>query len=110
MAPSQKRGIRKLLAYLGPGFLVAIAYIDPGNCEYHHPFMVSCVYALHVCLLFDPLEGQEWKGLSSASFHTEINFNLFSQCFQQDTPFLLEAPAPSTLSFHDNLSHLPPMF
>eukprot|EP00249_Psilotum_nudum_P004427 c17950_g1_i2 orf=488-2176(-) len=29
----EKRGLRKLLAYLGPGFLVAIAYIDPGNFE-----------------------------------------------------------------------------
>ena len=23
---------KKLWAYLGPGFLVAIAYVDPGNC------------------------------------------------------------------------------
>eukprot|EP00245_Coleochaete_scutata_P003495 TRINITY_DN1511_c0_g2_i2.p1 TRINITY_DN1511_c0_g2~~TRINITY_DN1511_c0_g2_i2.p1 ORF type:complete len:568 (-),score=102.99 TRINITY_DN1511_c0_g2_i2:532-2235(-) len=29
----EKRGWRKLLAYVGPGFLVAIAYIDPGNFE-----------------------------------------------------------------------------
>ena len=29
----QKRGFKTLLAYLGPGFLVAIAYIDPGNCK-----------------------------------------------------------------------------
>eukprot|EP00250_Pteridium_aquilinum_P025509 c30958_g1_i1 orf=74-529(+) len=29
----EKRGFKKLLAYLGPGFLVAIAYIDPGNFE-----------------------------------------------------------------------------
>lgn len=28
-----KQGWRKLLAYLGPGFLVCIAYIDPGNFE-----------------------------------------------------------------------------
>jgi len=24
--------LRKLLQFLGPGFLVSIAYIDPGNC------------------------------------------------------------------------------
>ncbi|KAJ7568477.1 hypothetical protein O6H91_01G034000 [Diphasiastrum complanatum] len=29
----QKRGWKKLLAYAGPGFLVCIAYIDPGNFE-----------------------------------------------------------------------------
>ncbi|MCO5589385.1 hypothetical protein L7F22_043352 [Adiantum nelumboides] len=29
----EKRGMRTMLAYLGPGFLVAIAYIDPGNFE-----------------------------------------------------------------------------
>ncbi|CAM6106189.1 unnamed protein product [Calypogeia fissa] len=28
-----KRGWRKLMAYVGPGFLVSIAYIDPGNFE-----------------------------------------------------------------------------
>ncbi|GBG68517.1 hypothetical protein CBR_g3061 [Chara braunii] len=28
-----KRGLRKLWAFVGPGFLVAIAYIDPGNFE-----------------------------------------------------------------------------
>ncbi|XP_024538992.1 metal transporter Nramp6 isoform X3 [Selaginella moellendorffii] len=29
----EKEGWRKLLAFLGPGFLVCIAYIDPGNFE-----------------------------------------------------------------------------
>ncbi|KAI5079613.1 hypothetical protein GOP47_0005092 [Adiantum capillus-veneris] len=29
----QKRGLKTLFAYFGPGFLVAIAYIDPGNFE-----------------------------------------------------------------------------
>ncbi|KAH7423009.1 hypothetical protein KP509_12G035200 [Ceratopteris richardii] len=29
----ERKGLRTLLAYLGPGFLVAIAYIDPGNFE-----------------------------------------------------------------------------
>ncbi|KAL3689613.1 hypothetical protein R1sor_015922 [Riccia sorocarpa] len=28
-----RRGWRKLMAYVGPGFLVSIAYIDPGNFE-----------------------------------------------------------------------------
>ncbi|XP_002987015.2 metal transporter Nramp6 [Selaginella moellendorffii] len=29
----QARGWKKLMAYVGPGFLVAIAYMDPGNFE-----------------------------------------------------------------------------
>lgn len=29
----EKQGLRKLFAYVGPGFLVAIAYMDPGNFE-----------------------------------------------------------------------------
>ncbi|KAH7435624.1 hypothetical protein KP509_06G072200 [Ceratopteris richardii] len=29
----ESHGLKTLLAYLGPGFLVAIAYIDPGNFE-----------------------------------------------------------------------------
>ncbi|XP_060673637.1 metal transporter Nramp7.2-like [Ziziphus jujuba] len=29
----QKRGWRKFLSYVGPGFLVSLAYLDPGNLE-----------------------------------------------------------------------------
>lgn len=29
----EKRGWRKFLTHLGPGFLVSIAYMDPGNLE-----------------------------------------------------------------------------
>jgi len=29
----QKRSWKNLFAYMGPGFLVSIAYIDPGNCK-----------------------------------------------------------------------------
>jgi hypothetical protein len=29
--PEGVSGFRKLLAFLGPGLLVAIAYVDPGN-------------------------------------------------------------------------------
>lgn len=24
---------KKLLSYVGPGFLVSVAYLDPGNCK-----------------------------------------------------------------------------
>ncbi|XP_024526852.1 metal transporter Nramp6 [Selaginella moellendorffii] len=33
LIPRQKGAFRKLLAFLGPGFLVCIAYIDPANFE-----------------------------------------------------------------------------
>lgn len=29
----QKKSWKNLFAYMGPGFLVSIAYIDPGNCK-----------------------------------------------------------------------------
>lgn len=29
----QRRSWKNLFAYMGPGFLVSIAYIDPGNCK-----------------------------------------------------------------------------
>lgn len=29
----QKTSWKNLFAYMGPGFLVSIAYIDPGNCK-----------------------------------------------------------------------------
>ncbi|KAG8612197.1 hypothetical protein MANES_S092200v8 [Manihot esculenta] len=32
-ATHQKAGWRKFLAYVGPGFLVSLAYLDPGNLE-----------------------------------------------------------------------------
>ncbi|KAG8633152.1 metal transporter Nramp5 [Manihot esculenta] len=32
-AAHQKAGWRKFLAYVGPGFLVSLAYLDPGNLE-----------------------------------------------------------------------------
>ncbi|GMQ09224.1 hypothetical protein CsSME_00052673 [Camellia sinensis var. sinensis] len=28
-----KKSWRNLFAYIGPGFLVSIAYMDPGNCK-----------------------------------------------------------------------------
>eukprot|EP00850_Spirogloea_muscicola_P025324 SM002762S10256 [mRNA] locus=s2762:231:1396:- [translate_table: standard] len=33
LVPEKSGWHKKLLAYLGPGFLVAIAYIDPGNFQ-----------------------------------------------------------------------------
>ncbi|GMY06709.1 metal transporter Nramp5-like [Fagus crenata] len=29
----EKPGWRKFLSHVGPGFLVSLAYLDPGNCE-----------------------------------------------------------------------------
>lgn len=29
----QKPGWKKFLAHVGPGFLVSLAYLDPGNCK-----------------------------------------------------------------------------
>lgn len=33
MYPQTGFSFRKLLAYTGPGFLMSIAYLDPGNIE-----------------------------------------------------------------------------
>lgn len=33
----QKSSWKNLFAYMGPGFLVSIAYIDPGNCKVLSP-------------------------------------------------------------------------
>ena len=29
---SEKRGLARLLPFLGPAFIAAVAYVDPGNC------------------------------------------------------------------------------
>lgn len=34
----QRKSWKNLFAYIGPGFLVSIAYIDPGNCKLPHCF------------------------------------------------------------------------
>jgi manganese transport protein len=31
----QRRGPVRLLPFLGPAFIAAVAYIDPGNCATH---------------------------------------------------------------------------
>ncbi|KAK7257158.1 hypothetical protein RIF29_30928 [Crotalaria pallida] len=41
-----KRSWRNLFAYMGPGFLVSIAYIDPGNFETVLQFGAKCKYEL----------------------------------------------------------------
>ena len=33
MSMIQKPGWRKFLSHVGPGFLVSLAYLDPGNCK-----------------------------------------------------------------------------
>lgn len=38
----QKKSWKNFFAYLGPGFLVSIAYIDPGNCKKFVMFSLLC--------------------------------------------------------------------
>ncbi|KAK2966450.1 hypothetical protein RJ640_005429 [Escallonia rubra] len=37
----QKHGWRNFLTYVGPGFLVSIAYIDPGNSTLDNPHWIN---------------------------------------------------------------------
>ena len=37
----QKNSWKNLFSYVGPGFLVSIAYIDPGNCKIKHSVSLS---------------------------------------------------------------------
>ncbi|KAJ0975765.1 hypothetical protein J5N97_017730 [Dioscorea zingiberensis] len=46
-----KKGWKNLFAYMGPGFLVSIAYIDPGNFETDLQSGAQYKYELHVLLL-----------------------------------------------------------
>lgn len=46
----QKTSWKNLFAYMGPGFLVSIAYIDPGNCEIITYYFTSCFYICFVLL------------------------------------------------------------
>jgi hypothetical protein len=60
----QRRSWRNLFAYMGPGFLVSIAYIDPGNCKIVISLLLTCHHKLcankhvyHTCnLLYSQLK------------------------------------------------------
>ena len=42
---SQKPGWKKFLSHVGPGFLVSLAYLDPGNCESLSLSLSLCMFA-----------------------------------------------------------------
>ncbi|GMQ09219.1 hypothetical protein CsSME_00052672 [Camellia sinensis var. sinensis] len=47
-----KKSWRNLFAYIGPGFLVSIAYIDPGNFETDLQAGAQYKYEVHISFLF----------------------------------------------------------
>jgi len=60
MCWSQKPGWKKFLAYVGPGFLVSLAYLDPGNSnsltlDYTYMWFPPTLY--HVYLYLCELSG-----------------------------------------------------
>eukprot|EP00249_Psilotum_nudum_P006879 c20130_g1_i2 orf=65-1513(+) len=61
----EKQGLRKLFAYVGPGFLVAIAYIDPGNFESDLKAGAQFKYELLWVLLIATIVGILIQSLSS---------------------------------------------
>ncbi|XP_057856363.1 metal transporter Nramp1 isoform X3 [Cryptomeria japonica] len=88
----EKQGLRKLLAYLGPGFLVAIAYVDPGNFESDLQAGALYKYELLWVLLLATISGALIQSLASnlgvvtgkhlaehcrAEYPTEINYILW---------------------------------
>jgi len=61
----EKHGLRKLLAYVGPGFLVAIAYLDPGNFESDLQAGARYKYELLWVLLLATVAGAVIQSLAS---------------------------------------------
>jgi manganese transport protein len=61
----EKHGLRKLLAYVGPGFLVAIAYMDPGNFESDLQAGALYKYELLWVLLLATVAGAVIQSLAS---------------------------------------------
>ncbi|KAJ7530969.1 hypothetical protein O6H91_14G026900 [Diphasiastrum complanatum] len=61
----EERGWRKLLAYIGPGFLVAIAYLDPGNFESDLQAGAQYKYELLWVLLVATIAGTLIQSLSA---------------------------------------------
>lgn len=71
----QKKSWKNFFSYLGPGFLVSIAYIDPGNCKirslffkkiyhfiyYTHKAMQFCFFTLFVTVETDLQSGAQYK-------------------------------------------------
>ena len=56
----QKESWKNLFAYMGPGFLVSIAYIDPGNCKTISSFISFCTllfFSFFFCLFYSITNG-----------------------------------------------------
>lgn len=53
----QKKSWKNLFAYMGPGFLVSIAYIDPGNCKISSFSILCTTFWFVVCLFYSIKNG-----------------------------------------------------
>src|ERR671921_1545809 len=60
-----KKGIRRLLAYLGPAYLVSVGYMDPGNWATDLAGGAKFGYALIWVLLMSNLMALLLQGLSA---------------------------------------------
>lgn len=53
----QKKSWKNLFAYMGPGFLVSIAYIDPGNCKICSFSLLYTTFRFVVCVFCSIMNG-----------------------------------------------------
>nr|GMD76040.1 metal transporter Nramp5-like [Ipomoea batatas] len=54
---NKKPGWRKFISYVGPGFMVSLAYLDPGNREY----LIYCSKILHFIVETDLQAGADHR-------------------------------------------------
>ena len=67
----QKKSWKNLFAYMGPGFLVSIAYIDPGNCKICS-FSIWAPLSDLLFVSFIPLWIGFWRSLWFFSVETDL--------------------------------------
>ncbi|KAG6784136.1 hypothetical protein POTOM_009821 [Populus tomentosa] len=71
----QKSGWRKFLSYVGPGFLVSLAYLDPGNLETDLQAGANHRYEESTCRSYAELSTHDMSMIGTA-FALNILFNI----------------------------------
>ena len=105
---SQKKSWKNFFSYMGPGFLVSIAYIDPGNCEISITslFLFWLYRSYHCAKFFNLFSYLQLKQISRLEHNTSTGcvsllLNLFSSLVVSWSPSNL---LQSLLSIHHTIT------
>lgn len=70
---------RKFMGYVGPGFLVSLAYLDPGNCMLNLSLFIKSIYCSIIHGLInsaDAHDNQQWRLICKLDRITDTRYLL----------------------------------